>query len=80
MEKIARTPQTAFGGQLPFTGEPFASLDKGRGTACGGGVLPYEPRVTRGDVVTLSLSRRNAASESETTGELWPAKPLSQLR
>ena len=22
-EKIARTPQTAFGGQLPFTGEPF---------------------------------------------------------
>ena len=23
MEKIARTPQTAFGGQLPFTGEPF---------------------------------------------------------
>ena len=40
----------------------------------------YEPRVTRGDVVALRLSRRNAASESEAACDLRTAKPLSQLR
>ena len=37
------------------------------------GVFFYEPRVTRGDVVALSLSRRNAASESEADCDRRPA-------
>ena len=39
----------------PLSGEPYAPQR---------GVF-YEPRVTRGDVISLSLTRRNAASESE---------------
>lgn len=34
-------------------------------TKTSSGAIFYEPRGTRGDVVTLSLSRRNTASDSE---------------
>ena len=45
---------------------------KKRGTACGGGVLLYEPRGTRGDVVSPSQSRRDAASESSSMNDERP--------
>ena len=37
----------------------------------------YEPRATRGDVVALSLSRRNAASESEAACETSQSASLT---
>ena len=40
-------------------------LRRGGGPLAVEGFSPYEPRVTRSDVVSLSLSRPNAASESE---------------
>ena len=36
------------------------------------GAFFYEPRVTRGDVVSLSLSRRDAASDSSSTNDERP--------
>ena len=54
-------------------GGPYDGPGQGVSRPCEGegdrlrwrGSPPYEPRVTRGDVVSLSLSRRNAASGSE---------------
>ena len=45
-------------------------LRRGGGPLAVEGFFPYEPRVTRGDVVSLSLSRRNVASDSSSTNDL----------
>ena len=50
-------------GHLPWIhgGPPFGTAP----TKAPAGAFFYEPRVTRGDVVHLSLSRRDTASDSE---------------